>query len=225
MKPLEDTAILEKTLGYTFRDGDLLLNALTHPSLLKKFAQGTQISTYERLEFLGDRVLGLVIAHRLYAAFPKDNEGILAKKFASLVRQEMLSAIAKKINLKDHIRKEDLDLSDSTLSDACEALLGALYLDGGLTESFRVVDRLWGTDWENRDFTQIQDPKSRLQEWTQKNTGKTPIYSLLSKGGTDHDPTFTVSVTVEGKTAQATGNTKKIAQQQAAETLLKDLMP
>lgn len=195
--------------------------------LLKEALQlssGGKRPTYERLEFLGDRVIGLIVAEMLYQKFPKEEEGAMAKRFVALTREETLAEIARNIGLPDLIKtnQDTLRQNDSVLSDVCEAVVAALYLDQGLDAVRKFMKPLW----EPILATEIQipqDAKSELQEWCQKKYKELPTYELTDRSGPDHQPIFRIQVQIKKKKAFGTGTSKKLAEQNAAETLLKEL--
>lgn len=213
---------LQKRIGYQFRNISLLERALTHPSLGKQ-------ENNQRLEFLGDAVIGLVVAHILYDLFPQEQEGELARRQASLVRGETLAQVARDIKLGDALKVATSEIqsggrdNSSNLEDALEALLGAIYLDGGLAavEEF-VVPR-----WKKLAETAIvapKDAKTALQEWAQGRGLPLPVYSLLETIGSAHSPVFTIEVAVQGyEPAQAKATSKRAAEQLAAGALLERL--
>lgn len=212
---------LAETLGHRFRDLDLLERALTHASV-----QGGG-ETYQRLEFLGDRVLGLVVADLLFTAFPQADEGELSPRYTRLVRGETCADVAREAGLARHIR---LGASESTsggrakdaiLGDVCEAVLGALYVDGGLDIARRFIERYWG-DRLAEPVTRLKDAKTALQEWVHS-TGahKTPVYRETGRSGPDHAPVFTVAVEIAGREPEeGQGPSKRVAEQNAAEAML-----
>lgn len=217
-----DLDAAETALGYRFKDRDLLLWALMHRSA----AGGADARSYERLEFLGDRVLGLVVAEMLYERYPKEPEGYLARRHASLVRREALARVARKVGLGSFIvmsrGEEDAGGrdSDAILSDACEAVLGASYLDGGLAPAAAFIKAHWPAMME-KDAAPPKDAKTALQEWAQQRGLPLPAYETLAAEGPDHNPVFTVQVTVQGHApATATGTSKRAAAQAAAASLL-----
>lgn len=177
---------------------------------------------YERLEFLGDRVLGIIVADMLYRAFPKEREGSLARRFVSMVREEALASVAKQWGLQGQLITTESELrhNESVLADVCEAILGGLYLDSGLEAVRTFMDPFW------RPMLHVgqeapKDFKSALQEWSQKNGHELPIYTLLNKEGKQHAPVFHVRVEVTGVGfADAEGTSKKAAQIQAAGLML-----
>ena len=178
---------------------------------------------YERLEFLGDRVIGLVVSEMLYQTFPKELEGALAKRFVSLVREETLADVARQIGLDKlmNTNENELRRNNSVLADLCESVMAALYLDKGLSVVKQFMEPIWQPLMQ-ADIKIPQDSKSTLQEWAQKKYKQLPVYQLLERSGPDHQPVFTVSVTVGEKTVSGTGNNKKLAEQAAAETFLKE---
>lgn len=210
-----------RALGHEFSDPSLLNEALTHRS-----ASSGPIIGYERLEFLGDRVLGLVVADMLLDAFPDESEGALARRLAELVRADTLAAVARDIDLGAEIRLGPGEAesggreNNAILADACEATIAAIYRDGGLAASRRFIERHW-SDRLAAEPAPPQDAKSMLQEWAQARGLPLPVYSVVEREGPDHAPQFTVSVEVAGKpSAAATGRSKRVAEQAAARTML-----
>jgi ribonuclease-3 len=219
-----DLADLEATLGHAFADRGLLVQALTHRSALGQKLSGAAPMSNERLEFLGDRVLGIVVAERLLSMFPKEAEGALAPRFATLVSAATLASVAMACSLAPYIhvaqgqRADDGDTA--VLADACEAVIGALYLDGGLDVARRFVL----SHWEHRMSAASappKDPKTALQEWAQGRGLPLPEYTLVSSEGPSHAPLFVMTVKVEGA-AESTGSgrTKRQATSAAAAALL-----
>lgn len=209
---------LETRIGYRFNDRALLVNALTHSS------SGT--CNYERLEFLGDRVLNLIMADELYHRFPEEKEGDLAKRHAALVQGKMLADIARTLELGAVMQFSDAERAaggaenENILGDAVESLLGALYIDAGLDQCRRIVAELWG-DAVNIMLTPPRDPKTGLQEWAQARGLPLPAYALVGQTGPDHAPVFEIQVTVEGyPPALATGSSRRRAEKDAAAALL-----
>ncbi|MEM7170618.1 MAG: ribonuclease III [Pseudomonadota bacterium] len=209
-------------LGHDFKAPDLLRRALTHSSAVSATNQGD----YERLEFLGDRVLGLVIADLLYHRFPKEPEGSLAKRFAGVVCRDALAEIAREIDLGSQLiiakAEEEAGERDNPalLSNACEAVIAALYLDGGIAVAKEFIERYWIRLIE-ADRKPPRDPKTSLQEWSQGRGLSVPKYQILSREGPDHNPIFTVSVTLPKLPPMiGTGSSKRAAEQAAAEKLL-----
>jgi ribonuclease-3 len=225
-RPRAAHAGLVDLLGYHFHEPKLLEQALTHPSLQPGSAGR---GPYERLEFLGDRVLGLVVAEMLYHRFPGENEGALARRHAALVRRESLARIALQINLGPALslsRSEEETGGRNnmgTLADACEAVLGAMYADGGLAPVAALINRLW-TPLMAEMAAPPKDAKTALQEWAQARALGLPIYSTLGVDGPPHNPDFLIGVEIEG-TAKASGRgpSKRAAEQVAATNLLEQL--
>jgi ribonuclease III len=210
---------LEQRLNYKFTSKALLDNALTHASV-----QGQEQN--ERLEFLGDRVLGLVIAALLYKTFPDEAEGDLAKRHTGLVQQRALAEIAAGLDLSAHIilsggeRNAGGAQKDAILADAVEALIGAAFLDGGYAAAEKMVTTLWSPHL-HRQTAPPEDPKTKLQEWAQQQGLPLPVYELAAQAGPDHAPIFTVVVSVEGQgKAQAEAASKRAAEKLAARVLL-----
>ena len=216
----ERMAAAAAIVEHTFGRPALLAEALTHPS-----ASGRGHG-YERLEFLGDRVLGLVVADMLLAAFPDEDEGALALRFTSLVRRESLAAIADGIGLATVIEMTRGEAESggrenpSTLADALEAMIGALYLDGGLAAADGFVRRHLTPAMHTAEGPP-KDAKTALQEWAQANRLALPRYATVSTAGPAHSPTFEIEARVEGQPpATASGASKRIAEQAAAAVLL-----
>ncbi|MEM9059323.1 MAG: ribonuclease III [Pseudomonadota bacterium] len=214
-------AILTDRLGHQFKDPSLLQQALTHPSAASPARPDNQ-----RFEFLGDRVLGLIISERLLERFPKAPEGELAPRFNALVRRETLAEIGAEIDLGQHLH---LGRSESTsggrrkaaiLADAMEAVIAALYLDGGLDAASRFVLKHWADRIADVGSAPT-DAKTRIQEWAQARGLAPPRYDLLSRTGPDHAPVFRIEAHL-ADTARATGEagSKKLAEQEAARALL-----
>ena len=182
---------LQKKINVKFKNLDLLIQSLTHKSFDTK-------KNYEKMEFLGDRVLGLVIAKKLLETYPDEKEGILDKKFASLVNKNTCLEIAKKINLEKYIltfnpNNKKIKIEDKIISDSCEALIGAIYLEKGLATAEKAILDLWKNNIIDSIITQI-DAKTKLQELSLKNFKKLPIYKLISNTGPRHKPSFKVGV-------------------------------
>jgi ribonuclease-3 len=215
---------LETTIGYRFGDPALLERALTHISALKG-AQG-RTASYQRLEFLGDHVLGLAISDMLFRAFPKANEGELSRRLADLVRQESCADVARAIDLGVSIR---LGASESNsggrkriaiLADVCEALIGAIFLDGGYKAAAAFVDRFWAERMRT-PARPLRDPKTVLQEWAQAKGLPTPSYNEVERTGPHHNPEFRVAVTLpDREPAEGKGRSKRAAEQAAAQEML-----
>lgn len=202
-----------------------ILNEIRSSKNFKKavtLAIGGKVAAYERLEFLGDRVLGLVIADLLYQTFPFEKEGDWAIRFTSLVKEHTLAEVSKKIAIdKELVTNEDkLRQNESILADVCEAILGVIYLEKGLEAVKRFVLPLW-SPYLNEKVMSVKDFKTQLQEWSQKNKGVIPEYRVLSKTGPEHEPCFEVEVSVpDVGSAVAKGASKKEAMVLAAKELL-----
>ena len=204
---------LEKKIKVFFKDKNLLIKSLTHKSYNKEI-------NYEKLEFLGDRVLGLVIAKKLLEIYPDEKEGVLDKKYASLVNKKTCLQIAKKINLDKYILTLDVKkkniLENKVLSDCCEALIGSIYLDKGFNSVERFILELWSDNIKDSIITQV-DAKTELQELSLKKFKKLPVYKLISNTGPRHKPLFKVGVKlINTEFFLAEGNSKKDAEQNAA---------
>lgn len=222
-----DTPDLAATLDYSFSNPDLLNLALTHSSLAKSRAERNK--TNQRLEFLGDRVLGLVIAEMIYEAFPNEEEGAMARRHTALVRKETLARVANLLDLGQHVRLAPSEIegggrtNEALLADTCEALIAALYLDGGMAAADTFIRRYW-TTMMDEDMKPPKDAKTSLQEFAQSRAMPLPVYREVSRTGPPHAPVFTIEVNIEnGEMASGTGGSKRLAEQMAAETLLKQL--
>ena len=212
---------LEKICHYRFRNLPYLEQAFTYRSL-----SSLPRKNYERLEFLGDRVLGLVIAERLLNNFPEESEGELARRYAALVSMNTLADVARRIQLASHVKfsrgEEAQNGADNSanLADTCAAVIGAVYLDGGIEEARTFIEREWA------ELIRVQekpprDPKTGLQEWTQARALGLPRYDIISQGGPAHSPTFTIEVHVQGfSPATGQGKSKRYAERLAAEQML-----
>jgi ribonuclease III len=217
---------LYKLLGHRFRDQVLIKEALTHPSLERRRRAA---GDYERLEFLGDRVLGLTIAGALFEADRRASAGELAVRFNALVRKETVAEVAREIGLGPHLilsqSEEQVGGRDkeAILANACEALLGALYLDAGLTVAQGFIMERWGERIGAAGGTE-KDPKTRLQELVQQGTSGPPSYRIVDEAGPPHDRRFTVEVeTEDGARAAGEGRSRRAAEQDAASRLLERL--
>lgn len=221
MKLSTELAEFSKRLGYTFNQAELLIRALTHPSMSSPNRANNQ-----RLEFLGDRVLGLVMSEALFSKDKTATEGVLAPRYNALVRKETCAEVAKSIDLGTVLKlgrseqKSGGRRKDALLADALEAVIAAVYLDGGFEPARRLVLALWG-DRIDQVEDDARDPKTSLQEWAQARGQNPPRYSEVSRDGPDHQPTFTIQVALEsGQTEQATAGSKRLAEQAAAKALL-----
>ena len=213
---------LEARLKYQFRNKELLTLALTHPSTHKAHSN-------QRLEFLGDAVLGTIVAHILYDLFPKEQEGELARRHAALVCGETLTTVARELGVGEAM---DFGLSEvqagghntaSNLEDALEALVGAIYLDGGMQAAEAFVAPRW-RELAQRIHTPPKDPKTALQEWAQAKGLPVPSYHVIDSSGPSHAPVFIIEARVEGyPPSQAEGSSKRVAERAAAALLLKEL--
>ena len=216
-----DYPSLEKKIKFVFKDKDLLIKSLTHKSFDKD-------NNNEKLEFLGDRVLGLIIAKKLLEIYPDEKEGVLDKKFASLVNKKTCLQIAKKIDLEKYVltlkvKKTKNIIEDKVLADSCEALIGSIYLDKGFNTVEKVILDLWSKNIKDSVVTQI-DPKTKLQELSLKRYKKLPIYKLISNTGPRHKPLFKVAVKlIDTKFYLADGKSKKDAEQNAAIKCLQNI--
>ena len=212
---------LQKKINVKFKNLDLLIQSLTHKRFDTK-------KNYEKMEFLGDRVLGLVIAKKLLETYPDEKEGILDKKFASLVNKTTCLEIAKNINLDKFIltfnpKNKKIKIEDKIVSDSCEALIGAIFLDRGLSAAEKVVLELWKNHIKKSIITQI-DAKTKLQEFSLKKFKKLPSYKLISNTGPRHKPMFKVGVKLpDTKYFISSGKSKKDAEQNAAIECLKNI--
>ena len=213
---------LEKKIKISFKNKSLLVKSLTHKSFDKK-------NNNEKIEFLGDRVLGLVMAKKLLEIYPNEKEGILDKKFASLVNKKTCLEIAKKIELDKYVltfnlRNKKYLIEDKVLSDSCEALIGSIYLDQGFQIVEKVILNLWSDHIKKSIVTHI-DAKTKLQEFSLKKFKKLPIYKVISNTGPKHKPLFKVGVKLQDtKFYVSQGKSKKDAEQNAAVLCLNDIV-
>ena len=205
---------LEKKINYRFKNKILLIKSLTHKSYDKN-------NNNEKIEFLGDRVLGLVIAKKLLEIYPDEKEGILDKKFASLVNKKTCLQVAKSISLEKYVltfnpKNKKIKVEDKVIADCCEALIGAIYLDKGFLSVENFILTLWKKNIKDSIITQI-DAKTKLQEYSLKKFKKLPIYKIISNTGPRHKPVFKVSVKLpDSKLYIGLGSSKKDAEQNAA---------
>ncbi|MCC2646871.1 MAG: rnc [Rickettsiaceae bacterium] len=230
MLPMEKNNLdsLEKVINYKFKNHHLLIEALSHPSLNHnihdKFAP--RVSNYERLEFLGDTVLNLVISDLIYHLHPDYDEGMLAKLRSSLVCKEQISDLAKSINLAKYIimtegeEKGGGRLNENNLENAMEAILGAVYLDSNFEQAKAVINNLWQKVLKS-PIELYPDPKSAVQEWVQARHMPIPDYEVIEQSGSPHSPIFKVRIQVGGFIATGSGKAKKAAEKEAARNLLK----
>lgn len=216
-----DLGALEARIGHRFGDESLITAALTHVSA----ATGQRRVTYQRLEFLGDRVLGLVVAEMLYDAFPEAEEGELSRRLAALVRKESCAEVALEWGVQAHIRLGESEKSagaarTAILGDVCESIIGAVFLDAGYLSARSVVTRAFEPRMRS-PRRPLRDAKTALQEWAQARGLPTPVYREVSRRGPDHAPQFTIAVEIAGYAlAEATGGSKRLAEQAAAEAFI-----
>jgi ribonuclease-3 len=216
---------VEEQIGHVFADPALLTTALTHVSALKN--PQDRWGSYQRLEFLGDHVLGLVVSDMLFRAYPNADEGELSKRLSDLVRRETCADVAKTIGLLEAIKLGAVgagDASDrlrkSVLGDICEAVIGAVFLDGGYPAAQKMVERAWA-DRMRRPIRALRDSKTVLQEWAQGKGLPTPTYREVERTGPHHSPQFRVAVELPGMAvAEGLGSTKRAAEKAAASALL-----
>ena len=218
---------IEAILGHTFARPDLPREAMTHRSAAA--GKGSRGSN-ERLEFIGDRVLGLIMAEWLAERFPREQEGELGRRLAHLVSQPVLATVAEEIGLATELSvstgeaKAGVKQRATVLADALEAALGALYLDGGLDPARGFIQRAWGRAMVEQ-AEPPKDSKSALQEWAHKRTRAAPVYAVTHRSGPPHAPEFTVTVTVGEFSGVGIAGSKQAAEQTAAAALLGNLTP
>ena len=224
MKKSESIRFFEQRLGYEFTDVSLLIEALTHSSIASESRKDNQ-----RLEFLGDRVLGLVMAEALLEIDQFASEGTLAPRFNALVRKEACAEVARHIDLGGVLkigRSEMLSggrRKDALLGDGMEAVIAAIYKDGGFEVAKRTITELWGDRIKNVKGD-ARDAKTMLQEWAQARGQNPPKYEIMSQSGPDHAPEFLVKVLLDsGETADSTAGSKRQAEQMAAKSLLQTM--
>ena len=223
-KGVARTAI-EARIGHRFAERALLAAAFTHVSALKK-TKLTRSDSYQRLEFLGDHVLGLIVSDMLYRAFPQADEGELSKRLADLVRKESCADVAKSLGLLDDIKLgsvgagEGARLRNSVLGDICEAVIGAIYLDGGYAAAAQFIASNW-TERMQKPRRPPRDSKTTLQEWAQGKGLPTPVYREVERTGPHHDPQFRVAVELPGLApAEGVGGNKRAAEKAAASAMI-----
>ena len=221
-------ADLEAAIGYKFENADWLNRALTHPSLIDNYDGDAQFSN-QRLEFLGDRVLGLVMAEMLIAKFPSEREGYLTQVFHKLVSGEACAEVGEKIGLKPFLfldpsmEKNRRGSYDKSVADAVEALIAAIYRDSGLEAARTFIRAHWILAIVDKEVS-TQNPKTRLSDWCGANRAPYATYDILERSGPDHEPVFTVLARVEGVgEAQDSGRSRQEAEMAAADRLLRDL--
>ena len=215
-------SVLQKQIGIIFTSKKILLKSLTHKSSNAK-------DNNEKLEFLGDRVLGLIISKKLLELFPNDKEGVLDKKLASLVNRKKCVEVSKNFNLESYLitgnfkSSKNKKIEDKIISDACEALIGAIYLDQGLDIAEKFILKFWKKHM-SLDMSNQIDSKTKLQEYSLKKFKILPKYKFLSNTGPHHKPIFKIGVSLQNsKMYYATGNSKKDAEQKAAKLMLKKI--
>ena len=212
---------LEKKIGVKFNNKKILLQALTHKSF-------NSVKNNEKLEFLGDRVLGLIISKKLFELYPNDSEGSLDKKLSGLVNKNVCYDIGKKINLHDFIifnnsKKKNFKIADKIISDSCEALIGAIYLEHGFSTVEKIVIKHW-KNYLSKSINVNIDSKTLLQEYSLKKYKSLPIYKIINISGPKHKPLFKIAVKLHNsKFLHATGSSKKDAEQNAAKNYLKQI--
>ena len=217
---IKNLANFQKRIGINFHNQKLLTKSFTHKSY-------NPVENNEKLEFLGDRVLGLVISQNLLKFFPNDKEGDLDKKLASLVNKKQCAVIAKDINLQEYIliknSNNKTSIENKVLSDCLESVIGCIYLDQGLEVAEKFIIKNW-RKYLNKSLITERDSKTKLQEYSLKNYKSLPVYKLLENKGPRHKPLIKVSVNIKNsKNIIATGNSKKEAEQKAAKKLLTSL--
>lgn len=219
MKRKAAAQIVEQRIGHDFADADLLRRALTHASA----ASGKPGQNYERLEFLGDRVLGLAVADMLVRTFPKATEGELSRRLADLVRRETCAAVAREMHLDAAIHSVAISqrrLGNTILADACEAVIGAVFLDAGYPRAAEIVERFW-QEQMLAPSRPLRDAKTMLQEWAQGKGLPPPNYREVERRGPHHDPEFRITVELpDHAPAEGTGRSKRAAEQAAAAVML-----
>ena len=218
---MDKIKILQRKIKIDFKNEKILLQAITHKSFDPN-------SNYENLEFLGDRVLGLVVSKKLFELFPNEKVGSLDKKLASLVNKNKCLEVGNLLNLKEYVitgnsKSSKNIVENKIISDCCEAIIGAIYLDRGFEVSKIFILKQWKNLINNSEITFV-DAKTRLQEYSLKNFKILPIYKLVSNTGPRHKPKFKVGVKLKNSTyVYAIGSSKKIAEQSAASELLKKI--
>lgn len=223
----EAASVVEATIRYVFKDKALLHRAMTHPSAIT--TEDLMHHANQRLEFLGDRVLGLVISERLLERFPTDSEGDMAPKLNALVNKTVCARAMGSLGAGEHLIMGRGEIKaggrerESTLGDLCEAVIGAIYLDGGLKAARNFIELAWASEF-SRPLTPIRNSKSELQEWALGKGVGLPTYKTTGQSGPDHAPIFEVTVSLEnGLNAAATGSSKQDAGRAAAEKLLEQI--
>ena len=217
---------LEEIISYNFKNKQLLKSALVHPSYISENKKkiNRETSEFERLEFLGDRVLGLAISSIIFKKFHKNNEGDLSKKLSYLVQKNFLYKISINLKFEKFLKfssKNNDKMNVSILADSVESLIGALYLDGGFRNARKFIESTWGPYFDIEEKN-MQDPKTKLQELSQQKLKKLPDYNLIKKEGPSHSPIFTISLKVLNlKKIISSGSTIREAEKNAATIALK----
>ena len=225
----ERLAVAERLLGHQFGNRDLLAEALTHRSATQPKKRGRKrANSNERLEFIGDRVLGLVIAEWLIERFPDEQEGALGPRHAHLVSRQVLAEIADRAGLSEALAigpseaRAGVGQLANVLADAMEAAIGAMYLDAGLDPARRFIREAWMAELESMEQPP-KDPKTELQEWLMARGLPLPVYQVASRSGPPHRPEFVMEVSGGGKTGSGTAGSKRVAERDAAADLLAQL--
>jgi ribonuclease-3 len=223
--PKDDVSALQARIGHVFADASLLERALTHVSALPAQAP-RRADSYQRLEFLGDRVLGLTVSDMLYEAFHEAEEGELSRRLADLVRKETCADVARGWGVGAVLRLGEGEAQtggankSAILGDICESLLGAVFLDAGYAAAEALVRRFFSEKMLN-PLRPLRDPKTALQEWAQARGLPTPVYRQVARSGPDHAPVFSIEVSVNGfEPALAEGSSKRFAEQASAQNFL-----
>ena len=212
---------LQKIINYNFKDSKLLLRSLTHKSADLK-------NNNEKLEFLGDRVLGLILSSKIYELYPNESEGDLDKRFASLVNRKTCLKISKNLKIENYIMLgktylNKKNIEDKILADSCEALIGAIYLDGGIELAKKFILNNWILEIKKTYKTEL-DSKTKLQEYSLKIFKKLPVYKVLKSSGPKHLPSYKVSVKITNSNPNiGYGKSIKLAQQNAAKNLINEI--
>ena len=218
---MQDINKLQKILKIKFRNESLLIKALTHKSFSQK-------NNNEKLEFLGDRVIGLVLSEKLFDLYPNENEGVLDKRFARLVNRKTCCDVAWSIGVQNYIiiadRKKKITKKDEKiLSDCCEALIGSIYIDRGYDFAKDFILKIWKKNID-KSYITILDPKTKLQEYSLKLYKKLPLYRLIGSSGPRHNPTYKITVSIrESSKFIGVGSSKQEAEQNGAAKLLKGI--
>jgi len=223
-KKLEE---FENKIDYKFKNSKLLIESLTHPSFFLENEKKLKTNEFERFEFLGDRVLGLIIANLLFSKYREFNEGDLSKKYSYLVQKKFLFKISQELQIEEvlqyNFKKKNNKMLNSIFSDSVESLIGAIFIDGGYNPSYNFISKFW-TKYLDIEVSKTLDPKTLLQEISQQLYKKLPEYKLVKKVGPPHSPTFTVSVKVISlNKINSKGFSIREAESNAAEIALKKI--